>query len=95
MKVNILTTFLRGNFQWNCTSKNLLYTRKHREENKRSCRTVYPDNKTAGDNICVININSLVLPCVRGSESSTNSWKRQRQFIESVDQMKKICEQFQ
>ena len=33
MKVNILTTVLRGNFQWNCTSKNLLYTRKHREEN--------------------------------------------------------------
>ena len=34
MKVNILTTVLRGNFQWNCTPKNLLYTTKPREENK-------------------------------------------------------------
>ena len=46
-------------------------------------------------NICVININSLVLPCLRGSQSSKNSLKRHQQFIESVDQMMKICEHFQ
>ena len=34
MRVNILTTVFRGNFYWNCTSKNLLYRRKHRDENK-------------------------------------------------------------
>ena len=49
--------------------------------------------EVAGANICVI--NSLVLPSLRESQSLTNSLKREQQIIESVDQMKKICEQFQ
>ena len=94
MKVNILTTSKRSSEKTfsGTASKNLLCTRKHREGNKRSCRTVHLDNKTAGDNICVIKINSPGLPCLRGSQSSTNSLKRQRQLIESVDQKEKICE---
>ena len=49
--------------------------------------------EVAGANNCVINF--LVLPSLKESQSSTNSLKRQQQFIESADQMKKICEQFQ
>ena len=49
-------------------------------------RTVHPDNKTAEANICVINNNSLVLPCLTGSGSSTSSLKRQRQFIDQMKQ---------
>ena len=73
-----------------CTQENTV-----KKTKEVAVQSIDLDNKTAGANICVISINSLVLPCLRGFRSSTKSLKRKQEFIESVDQMKKICGQLQ
>ena len=99
MKVNILTEQANGlERKFSMELHQRIYRthfKKHENTLKKTKEVaVHPNNKTTAAIICADNINSVALRCLRGTESSTNSLKLQRQLIDSYNQMKKICEQF-